>query len=109
MVLNNFILVVFFVTVTKVVEGEKGLFRLRFKKTCIPSKWCSVVASSIMSGVRKQINAVLAVSCLRLIESGRSLGDDNAHIRLAPLSVSLETNLTHASGNNLLGDSKSQF
>jgi hypothetical protein len=56
--LNNFILVVVFVTVTKVVEGETGLFGLRFKKRYIPSKWCSMVASSIVSGARKQINAV---------------------------------------------------
>lgn len=53
MFLNNFILVVFFVTVTTAVEREKGLFGLRFKKRCIPSTWNSVVA-----GVRKQIKAV---------------------------------------------------
>lgn len=37
---------------------EFYLFGLRFKKRYIPSKWCSMVASSIVSGARKQINAV---------------------------------------------------
>lgn len=54
--------------------------------------------------------AQLAGSCFLLIQSGTSLGDDDAHIQLALLlSLWKQISHTHTSGDALLGDFKSQF